>query len=155
ETVFFGLFVGGVAWTPFWLGSDRPIAWGINACFFSGLAALYELSLLIRGAPHAVPMRRIGLSAILFAAAPVLAVIQNLTWTPLAWQHPIWQLASDALDKQLAGSISIDRDLTALALLRLMTAASTFWLALQLCRDAGRARLLIWCVVGISAVYAA
>ena len=35
----------------------------------------------------------------------------------------------------MAGSISVDRDLTSIALLRLLTAASTFWLALQLSRD--------------------
>src|SRR2546426_958645 len=64
------------------------------------------------------------------------------------------ELASEVLGRPVAGSISIDRDLTAIALLRLMTAASTFWVALQLCRDAARARLLIWCVVGISAAYA-
>ena len=31
------------------------------------------------------------------------------------WHHPIWQLASDALGQQVPGSISVDRDLTALA----------------------------------------
>src|SRR5262249_16250627 len=41
-----------------------------------------------------------------------------------------------------------------LALVRLLTAASTFWLALQLSRDAARARLLMWSIVGISACYA-
>ena len=54
----------------------------------------------------------------------------------------------------LVASVLI-RDLTTLALLRLLTAASTFWLALQLSRNATRARLLIWSVVGISACYAA
>src|SRR6266516_2437391 len=106
ESVFFVLFVGGLAWVPFWIGSNRPIAWGINACYFPGLAALYELSLLIRGAPHPVPIQRIGLSAILSAVVAVWAVIQNVTWTPPGLQHPIWQLASEALGKQIAGSIS-------------------------------------------------
>jgi O-antigen ligase len=36
-----------------------------------------------------------------------------------------------------------------------MTAASVFWLALQLSRDAWRARLLLWALVAISAIYAA
>src|SRR6266446_5265143 len=154
DGVFFALFVGGLAWVPFWLGSNRPIAWGINAVVFPGLAALYELSLLIRGVPHPVAIRRIGLSVILFAAAAVWILVQNATWTPTVWRHPIWQLASEVLGRPVAGSISIDRDLTAIALLRLMTAASTFWLALQLCGDAARARWLIWSVVGISAAYA-
>jgi O-antigen ligase len=154
EGVFLALFVCGLAWVPFWLGSNRPIAWGINAVVFPGLAALYELSLVLRGAPHPVAIGRIGVSAALFALVIVWILIQNATWTPTDWQHPIWHLASDALGQQVAGSISADRDLTGLALLRLMTAASTFWLALQLCRDAARARMLIWCVVGIGALYA-
>ena len=137
------------------VGSNRLIAWGINAVLFPGLAALYELSLLLRGLPHPVPIRRIGLSAVLFAVVVIWVLVQNATWTPAGWQHPIWQLAADALGQEIAGSISVDRDLTALALLRLMTAASAFWLALQLSRDAARARLLIWSVVGIGAFYAA
>src|SRR5262249_26206063 len=46
-------------------------------------------------------------------------------------------------------------DLTALALLRLMTAASVFWIALQLCRDAARANLLLWSIVALGCAYAA
>jgi hypothetical protein len=155
EDIAFVLFVGGLAWVPFWLGSNRPIPWGINAVLFSGLAALYELSLLLRGAARPVPLRNLWLSAVLFVLAVTWAFIQNVTWAPAAGQHPIWQLASEVLGHPVPGSISVDRDLTAIALLRLMTAASTFWLALQLCRDAVRARLLIWVVVGISAIYAA
>ncbi len=67
EGIFLALFVCGLAWVPYWLGSNRPIAWGINAVVFPGLAALYELSLLLRGVPHPVPVRRVGPSAILFA----------------------------------------------------------------------------------------
>src|SRR6266536_1674738 len=74
ESAFFVLFVVGLAWVPFWIGSNRPIAWGINGCFFPGLAALYEFSLLIRGAPHPVPVRHIRLSAVLFAGAAVWAL---------------------------------------------------------------------------------
>src|SRR6266516_7516166 len=97
EGLFLALFVCGLAWVPYWLGSNRPIPWGINAIIFPGLAALYELSLLLRGAPHPVAIRRIGLSAILFAVAASWTLVQNVTWTPTEWPHPIWQLASDAL----------------------------------------------------------
>jgi hypothetical protein len=155
EWVVFSLFVAGLAWVPFWFGSNRLIAWGINAFIFPGLAALYELSLILRGAQHPVPIQRVRLAGVLFGMAAVWALLQNVTWMPAEWQHPIWQLASEVLGRPVAGSISVDRSLTAIALLRLMTAASVFWLALQLGRDADRARLLIWSVVGISAVYAA
>src|SRR5262249_10181089 len=66
-----------------------------------------------------------------------------------------WQLASEVLGRPVSGSISVDRSLTAIALLRLITAASVFWLALQLSRDATRARWLLWSVVAIAAAYAA
>ena len=155
EGVFFVFFVGGLAWVPFWLGSDRLIPWGINAVVFPGLAAFYELSLIIRGAPHPVSIRCIRLSVILFMTAATWALVQNASWTPEAWHHPIWQLAAETLGQQVAGSISVDRDLTALALIRLMTAASVFWLALQLGRDAWRAQAMLWCLVGIGAIYGA
>ena len=85
---------------------------------FPGLAALYELSLLVRGAPHPVPIRRIWLAAVLFAAVAVWTLLQNATWMPGSWQHPIWQLASDVLGRPVAGSISVDRSLTTIALLQ-------------------------------------
>src|SRR5215475_3012744 len=67
EGVFLVFFVAGLAWVPFWFGSNRPIPWAINAVIFPGLAALYELSLVMRGVPHPIAIRRIGVSAALFA----------------------------------------------------------------------------------------
>src|SRR5262249_26716642 len=136
-------------------GSVVLLAWGINAVLFPGLVVLYELSLLIRRKPHPVAVGQIKLPAALFAAVVVWIVIQNATWTPNWMHHPIWQMAADALDKPLAGSISVDRELTSLALLRLITAASVFWLALQLCRDTARANVLLGSIAAIIGAYAA
>src|ERR1700720_4311429 len=61
EPAVFWLFVVALAWTPFWYGSNDLIAWGINAVMFPGLAALYELSLLFRGARHPVGLRQLAL----------------------------------------------------------------------------------------------
>jgi len=63
-------------------------------------------------------------------------------------------MTADGLDKPVAGSISVDRDLTSLALLRLITAASAFWIALQLCRDASRANFLLKSIAALSCGYA-
>jgi hypothetical protein len=155
ETVLLALFIGGLAWVPFWLGSNRLLPWGINAVIFPGLLVVYELFLIFRGASHPVPVRYIRIPAGLFVIATIWIVIQNATWTPADWHHPIWQLASDALGRQVPGSISVDRDLTTLALMRLVTSASVFWLALQLSRDIRKARILLWSVVVIDAAYAA
>ena len=155
ERMLLWAFVAGLAWCPFWFGSNVLLAWGINAVLFPGLAAIYEVSLLIRGEPHPVAVKQIKLPAALFAAVVLWVLIQNATWTPDWMHHPIWQMTADALNKPVAGSISVDRELTSLASLRLITAASAFWIGLQLCRDASRANLLLWSIAVIVCAYAA
>jgi O-antigen ligase len=149
------VFIAGLAWCPFWFGSNVLLAWGVNAVLFPGLVAIYELSLLVRGERHPVGIQQIKVPAALLAAVVLWILIQNATWTPHWLHHPIWQMAADALDKPIDGSISVNRDLTSLALLRLITAASVFWIALQLCRDASRANLLLWSVAALGCAYAA
>ena len=155
ERVLLWAFIAGLAWCPFWFGSNVLLAWGINAVLFPGLVAIYELSLLIRGERHPVAIRQIKAPAALFAAVVLWILIQNATWTPDWLHHPIWQMTADELDRPIDGSISVNRDLTTLALLRLITAASVFWIALQLCRDVSRANFLLWSIAAISCAYAA
>jgi len=148
-------FIAGLAWCPFWFGSNVLLAWGINGVLFPGLVAIYEVSLLLRGERHSVAIRQIKAPAALFAAIVLWILIQNATWTPEWSHHPIWQMTADALDRSIEGSISVNRDVTALAFLRLITAASVFWIALQLCRDASRASLLLKSIAALSCAYAA
>lgn len=155
ERILFWCFIAGLAWCPFWLGSNRPIAWGINAVLFPGLALAYEIALLVRGKRHPVGVRTIALPAALFAIVVVWVILQNATWMPAALHHPVWRLAEETLNEPMAGSISVSRNLTALALIRLLTAATVFWLSLQLCRDPKRALLLIQCIGAIGVGYAA
>jgi O-antigen ligase len=155
DQAIFWAFVGGLAWCPFLFGSNVLVAWGINAVLFPGLAAIYELSILVRQQRHPVGFKRLKLSAALFAGVVLWIVVQNATSTPPSLHHPIWGMAAEALDRPVAGSISVNRDLTTLALLRLITAASVLWIALQLCRDASRAHLLIKAIAVIVCVYAA
>jgi O-antigen ligase/polysaccharide polymerase Wzy-like membrane protein len=148
-------FIAGLAWCPFWLGSNVLLAWGINAVLFPGLVVIYELSLLIRSKRHPVAIKQIKTPAALFAAVVLWILIQNATWTPDWLHHPIWQMTADALQRPIEGSISVNRELTSLALLRLITAASVFWIAIQLCRDDARAGFLLWSIAAISFAYAA
>jgi O-antigen ligase len=155
ERVLLWAFIVALAWCPFWFGSNGLLAWGINAVLFPGLAAIYELSLLIRGERHPVAIGRIKLPAVLFVAVVFWILIQNATWTPDWLHHPIWQMAAEALDKSIDGSITVNRELTSLGLLRLFTTASVFWISLQLCRDASRANVLLWSIGAIICAYAA
>src|SRR5262249_59239052 len=88
-------FIAGLAWCPFWFGSNALLAWGINAVLFPSLVAIYELSLLIRGKRHPVAITQIKLSAALFATVVLWILIQNATWTPNSLHHPIWQMTAD------------------------------------------------------------
>ena len=131
------------------------MAWGINAVLFPGLAVTYEISILARAERHPIGIKNIALSAGLFAAVLIWVWLGAATWVPAALVHPIWGMAADALERPVSGSISVNRDQTTLALMQLITVASVFWLTLQLCRDAGRATMLMRSVAVIVGVYAA
>jgi hypothetical protein len=147
--------VAGFAWAPLWYGSNDLIAWGANAALFPGLALIYEISILIRGEHHPIGIKNVALPAGLFAAALVWVWLQTTTFVPSTLSHPIWGMAANALGKPVSGSISVNRDLTTLALIQLITVASVFWLALQLCRNVGRADFLLKGIAAIVCVYAA
>ena len=145
----------GLAWVPYWYGSNDLIAWGVNAVIFPGLAAFYEISLLARRKAHPLAIGRLTPQAILFIAVVLWIWLQTIPWKHSPLVHPIWAMAAQALGIPLDGSITVNRDLTNLALLRLITAASVLWLAAQLCRDPARAIRLIWAIAAIGSAYAA
>jgi O-antigen ligase len=153
DALFVG-FIALLAWAPFWFGSNGPLAWGVNALGFGGLALLYEIGLLATRRRHAVALRRIWFPALAFAAVCGWSFIQVGSFIPTGNQHPIWQMAREALGGDAPGSISVNRDDTVLALLRFVTCALAFWLALQLCRSAARARRLAQAIAIIGGVYA-
>lgn len=155
ERAIFWLFVLGLAWVPLWYGGHDWTASGINALVFPGLAALYEIWLLGSGKRHPVSVRNLALPALLFSGAVGWIVVQTIKWNSFPFANPIWGMTTEALGRPVAQSISVNRDLTNLALTRLITAASAFWLALQLCRNGPRATALIRSIGAIGCAYAA
>lgn len=148
-------FLAALAWAPFWLGGNRPLPWGVDAVLFPGLVLVYEASLLLRRRPHPVGARVLAVPLVLFIGVAAWIVIQMSAFVPESWRHPIWEMAAQALERPIDGSVSVSRDLTSLALLRLLTAASALWLSIQLCANAGRAHLLISAAGVTVAAYAA
>ena len=155
DWLLFGAFLLGLAWVPYWEGSNHLMAWGINATLFPGLAVCYEITVLLRNERHPVALKELWLPATLLGAVLVWIVVQNASWTPNSWHHPIWAMAGHALDKSIDGSISVNRDLTTQALVRLLTAVSVFWLALQFCRNAARADWVVAAMAALGCAYAA
>lgn len=151
--VFAGLLLG-LAWAPFWLGGNRVTAWGLNGVFFPALLLLYELNLLRAGRPHPVALARVGVPAALFGFVLSWIAVQLAPMSSML-AHPVWGMAGEALGESVVGAISVNRGATMLALVRLLTAASIFWLTLQLCRHPVRALLLLRAIGLIVAAYSA
>lgn len=149
------IFLVALAWVPFWLGSNDAMAWSVNAALFGGLAAFYHLTLLIKRVSVPVPLSRLWLPAMLIALLVAWIALQAASWTPEAWHHPLWIIVRDALNTPVAGAISLNREVTTLALLRLLTAVTVFWLAVQFGHSRSNARACLQGIVVIGAAYAA
>jgi O-antigen ligase len=152
EAIVFWSFCAGLTWAPFWLGGTGLLPWGVNAILFPGLVLVYEMSLVWRGQTEPVAVKWIAVPFAATAAVLIWTMLQTATWVPTSLQNPIWQMAADVIHVPAHGRISVNPDATMLAMLRLLTAASVFWLSLQLCRDARRAvqlfKVMAFIVVG-------
>lgn len=155
EGVLLSTLILGLAWAPAFLGSNRPLAWGVNGIMFPGMVVVYEMSRLALRRSHAIALRHLVVPTTLFIGVLAWILLQMAPGMPPWLAHPIWPLASQALAEPVDGTISVDPGMTALALIRLITDASVFWLALQLCRSARRAHLLLYAIMGIVAAYSA
>ena len=154
EQLIFVAAILGVAGVPLWLGSNRAIAWLINAGYFVTLALLLEAALLVGRRAHPVAIKRLTYPAVIFALTCVWILIQASTWIPTWLENFIYQYSRETFGIDLPGSISINRELTYVALLRLLTEGAVFWLFLQLCRSAQRAHWTVQAVAIIGMAYA-
>ena len=154
DDLLFLALVAGLACAPFWLGSNRPLAWGVNAVYFGALALLYEISLVVTRRRHPIAVSRIWFPALAFLVLCAWAIIQMIPSNSISFQHPIWQMAGEKLGRDLAGSISVNRDKTVIAITRFATCGMAFWVSLQLCRSATRARRLVKAIAVIGVLYA-
>lgn len=149
------MFIAGLAFLPLSSGKANVVGAAVSAMWFCGLVATYEMWVMTKGRAHAVGVHKFWVPAALFGAVLIWILIQNSTGLPESWHHPIWAMTAEALDNPVSGSISVNRDLTTIALIRLITAGSVFWIAAQLCRDGARAHRLLVSIAAVVAIYAA
>ena len=64
DDVLFWAAILGLAWAPFWFGSNREIAWFINAAYFGGLALLFEASRWAAKRSHPVSLKWVAFPAL-------------------------------------------------------------------------------------------
>lgn len=155
ETIVFIGLLAGLAWAPYWLGGNRLPAWGVNGILFPSLAILFEVAILLTGRRHPIGLARIAWPAFFFLVAVVWIFLQMSGQGGSLFAHPVWGMAAEVLELPLDVSVSVNRGETAIALVRLLTAAAVFWLSLQLCRNRERAHVFLRVIGFIVAVYAA
>jgi hypothetical protein len=78
-----------------------------------------------------------------FGLVMVWIVIQGSPWVPDAWQNPVWRETASILGTDMQGYISVNPYATETTLMRLLTYAGIFWLALQYGRSSKRAKQIL------------
>jgi O-antigen ligase len=153
EAALFWAWLAATALSPVWFGSNLPLAWDAHATIFGTLLALHAA--LAQGRAAAELLRRLGVPLAAIGIVLAWALAQRLPNVPIAWQHPAWRMAAQALQEPLAGSISADPAATARAILWTASAAASFILAAGFGRDSRRAaRASFVMVVGAGAIAA-
>jgi O-antigen ligase len=139
-----------VALAPLPLGSARPLAWDIMALF---VGLLLILSLFLPSNGNGLT-KELALPFILFGIVIVFILLQTSPWVPAALQNPLWEQASESLNRAIDGSIAVERNAAFQDLLRLICYSGIFYLAWLTGRDGARARIAIWLVAVSGNVYA-
>lgn len=151
----FRLLVLVIVLAPLPLGANRPWAWSLLALLTGLMLAGWTALAALGTAGPTVPLRRVLWIVVPFSLACLWGLAQAMPWLPAAWSHPLWGEAGAALGGPVPGFVSIDPALTGAALLRLATYAGLFWLALQLGRERGHARLGLVAIACAGIAYAA
>jgi hypothetical protein len=112
------------------LGSNRPWSWSLAAVLTGALGMLWLPVGL--AAPRVLNARIHVAIPTFFVLAVAWAVAQVSGWVPAAWVHPLWQMASDTLGEALPGRVSLAPDAGWTAIMRLLSYALVFLLALQI-----------------------
>ena len=153
RAVFWGLMLV-VAAAPLPLGSNRAWAWSGLALLVGVLLVLWALAAALRPDVIRVPWRLLWPGAVVFGILVAWFFIQASGATPESWHHPLWRMANDALGLDRPGAISLSPEQTRIGIMRLLAYAGVFFLTVQSCRLADRARWVFWTVGLATLAYA-
>jgi O-antigen ligase len=154
-TILFRMLLGLVLLAPLPLGSVYALSWGLAGAI-AGLLLLGQGALALAGAEALAPPGIAVWSWLPpFLAAALWAALQAAAFSPGEWHHPLWPSAAAVLETPLAGAVSLDPPATLATLLRLLSYAGVFWLALHLCHSRTRAETVFRALAFAGVAYAA
>jgi O-antigen ligase len=148
--IFFGL-CAVIIFAPLPLASARPLAWDLLAI---AIALLLTATLFLPMRESSIARERLTMPAVLFAIVVAVALLQTVPWLPSGLVSPIWDQAADALASRMHASIAIDRYAAWTHVLRILSYAGIFYLAVVTGRDALRAQLAVGVVALSGCMYA-
>ena len=132
-----------VVLAPLPLGSNRPIPWTLLALAVGILLLAWSGAAVLRPGRGVVPPDRFWPAVVGLVLVAGIALLQMTALSPRAWQHPLWVQAGAVLGPQVGGRISVNPHETGTSLMRLLSYAGVFWLALQLGREPHGARRIV------------
>src|SRR5512132_371330 len=145
-----GLFwaiVALVVLLPLPLGAIYQWSWGVMACVVGAVLAVWSARVALGLQDVGFGLRGVWPLAILFAITTAWIMLQAQSITPSAWHHPLWATAAQALGVETASAISLNPVDTLSGLVRLLAYGGIFWISLQYCHRATRARQVLLAVV--------
>ena len=152
-----GLFwaiVALVVLLPLPLGAIYQWSWGLMACVVGAVLAVWSARVALGLQDVGFGLRGVWPLAVLFGIATAWIMLQAQSITPSDWHHPLWATAAQALGGGTASAISLNPFDTLSGLVRLLAYAGIFWISLQYCRRASRARQVLLAVVYGGLAYA-
>lgn len=151
----FWILRGLVVLSPLPFAAVSPWSWSLMGCVVGALLLAWSATLFRGNAGPAVGLRSTWPYLLLFLLPVGWAALQSSSFMPEGWHHPIWQSAETVLATDAGTSVSLNPFDTQSALLRLLTYGGIFWLSLQYCRDARRARTAFYTLAVAGLVYSA
>jgi O-antigen ligase len=152
--IWFTGFVFLLAFLPLPFGSNRTWASDFMGLWVGALLvleiALPDISFLPL---TPLPRKRLAVAGGLFALVLIWAVVQAVPWTPALWHHPLWNETAPVTGSSV-GSISLAPSALTESLIRLLSYAGIFILALRIGRTPDLAPMLLRAVAIAGLVYA-
>lgn len=152
-----GLFwaiVALVVLLPAPLGGIYQWSWGLMSSVVGIVLALWSGRVALGMQDAGFGMRKVWLLEVTFGLVIIWILLQTVSFTPAAWHHPLWSTTADVLGDVAYSAISLNPSDTLSGLVRLLAYAGIFWIALQYCRRAPRARQALLAVVYSGLAYA-
>lgn len=143
-----------VALAPLPLASNRPLPAALLALAAGLLLVLWAARIWFGRGRLALAPEKLRWPLILFGLVVLWVCVQALVPMPAFIADPIWAEAGKALGEPLGARISVNPEATLSALMRLLSYAAVFWLALQLTRQPEQARFALAAAALTGAAYA-